>query len=182
MTDQQTQEQDNVESQATETAPADVETLRGELETAQRQADENYDKYLRARADMENFRKRMERTTADREKQVKKNLLAKILQVKDNLERALSYGEGSSGQTEGIMQGVRLTEYQLNQLLEQEGVSRIEADGKPFDPSDEEAVQTVQDPSRPDHVVVQVIRQGYRYGDEVLRPAQVIVNVHQEEE
>lgn len=180
MTDQQTQ--DNLESQGSETQPTEVATLRSELETVQRQADENYDKYLRARADMENFRKRMERTANDREKRAKKDLLAKMLQVKDNLERALSYGEGNSGQTEGIMQGVRLTEYQLNQLLEQEGVTRIEADGQPFDPADEEAVQTVHQPSLPDHAVVQVVRQGYRYGDEVLRPAQVIVNVHQEEE
>jgi molecular chaperone GrpE len=180
MTDQQTQ--DNLESQNSGTQPTDIETLRSELEVARQQASDNHDKFLRAHADMDNFRKRMERTAADREQRAKKTLLTKVLQVKDNLERALSYGEGNSGQTEGIMQGVRLTEYQLNQLLEQEGVTRIEAEGKPFDPADDEAVQTVHDPSLPDHTVVQVVRQGYRYGDEVLRPAQVIVNVHQEEE
>jgi molecular chaperone GrpE len=180
MTDQRTE--DNLESPDQEGQISNVEQLRNELSTAQRQADENYEKYLRAHADMENYKKRIERTYSERERNSKKNLLTKVLQVKDNLERALSYGEGSPGQTEGIMQGVRLTEYQLNQLLEQEGVTRIDAENKPFDPTDEEAVHTVHDPSLPDHAVAQVVRQGYRYGDEVLRPAQVIVNVHQQEE
>jgi molecular chaperone GrpE len=76
------------------------------------------------------------------------------------------------------MEGVRLTSYQLDQLLEQEGVKPIESEGKPFDPRLEEAVQTVDDPNVPDHTVVQVARKGYTQGDEVLRPAQVIVSVH----
>lgn len=180
MTDQQTE--DNLESPDQGEETSEIDKLRDELSAEQRLAEENYEKFLRARADMENYKKRIERTYAERERNAKKNLLVKVLQVKDNLERALSYGEGSPGQTEGIMQGVRLTEYQLNQLLEQEGVTRVDAESKPFDPTDAEAVHTVSDPSLPDHVVVEVVRQGYRYGDEVLRPAQVVVNVHQQEE
>jgi molecular chaperone GrpE len=180
MTEQRTE--DNLEAPGDLEQVAETDQLRADLDAARQLADENYEKFLRARADMENFRKRMERTSADREKNAKKNLLTKMLQVKDNLERALSYGEESEGQTEGIMQGIRLTEYQLNQLLEQEGVTRLDVEGKPFNPADGDAVQTVHDPSLPDHAVVQVVRQGYRYGDEVLRPAQVIVNVHQDDE
>lgn len=163
--------------------PADnVETLRQQLEAAQQQVAESQDRYLRARADMENYKKRIERTYADLARTSKKEILKKLLGVKDNLERALHYGDQAGGNGEGIMDGVRLTEYQLDQLLAQEGVSRIEAQGRPFDPADEEAIQTVHDPNTPDHTVVQVVRQGYMYGDEVLRPAQVIVNVHDSEQ
>jgi molecular chaperone GrpE len=159
----------------------EVQTLREELAAAQRYAADNEDKYLRARAEMENFRKRIERTYADLTKTSKKDLLRRLLAVKDNLERALHYGDTSEGAGEGIIEGVRLTQYQLDQLLAQEGVKPIESEGKPFDPRLEEAVQSIHDPNVPDHTVVQVVRKGYTYQDEneVLRPAQVIVNVHE---
>jgi molecular chaperone GrpE len=159
-------------------APDDIEGLREELAAAQQEAASNNDKYLRARADMENYKKRVERTYADLAKASKTDLLTKLLSVKDNLERALQYGEQGGNGGEGILEGIRLTEYQLDQLLAGEGVKQIEAQGKLFDPHLEEAIQSVDDPSVPDHTVVQVVRNGYTYGDEVLRPAQVIVSVN----
>ncbi|MGH2443186.1 MAG: nucleotide exchange factor GrpE [Chloroflexota bacterium] len=157
----------------------DPEALRMELARAREEVAELNDKYLRSRADMDNFRKRVERTHADMATSSKRRLLRKILGVKDNLERALQYGD-SSQSGEGIMEGIRLTQYQLNQLLEQEGVKPIEADGRPFDPRLEEAIQSVHDPSVPDNTVVQTVQGGYTHEDEVLRPAQVIVSVHPE--
>jgi molecular chaperone GrpE len=155
-----------------------VETLRQELSAARQEAAEKHEQFLRARADMENYKKRLERTYAEQARSSKRDLLRKMLSIKDNLERALHYGESGQTQGEGLMEGVRLTSYQLDQLLEQEGVKPIESEGKPFDPRLEEAVQTVDDPNVPDHTVVQVARKGYTQGDEVLRPAQVIVSVH----
>ena len=71
---------------------------------------------------------------------------AEVLNVKDNLERALQFAESSDSQ-KGIVEGVRLTVSQLDQLLAQEGVRPIQAEGKPFDPHLHEAVQTVHDPN-----------------------------------
>jgi molecular chaperone GrpE len=156
----------------------EMQTLRQELEVARQLAAENHDKFLRSRADMENYKKRIERTYSDLNRSSKKELLNKLLAVKDNLERALQYGEQGAATGESILEGVRLTQYQLDQLLAQEGVKPIEAEGQPFDPRLEEALQSVNDPSVPDHTVVQVVRKGYTYQDEVLRPAQVIVSVH----
>ncbi|MGI8967941.1 MAG: nucleotide exchange factor GrpE [Chloroflexota bacterium] len=135
------------------------------------------DKYLRLRADTENYKKRLERTSAERIDASRTDMLRKLLSVKDNLERALQYGEASQN-GEGLMEGVRLTQYQLDQLLSQEGVQVIEAVGQPFDPHLEEAIQSVNDAGVPDQTVVQVVRKGYTYKDQVLRPAQVIVSVH----
>lgn len=180
MTDQQ-DDQSGAVAEVEQIDDQDATTLRDELESARERADDYENKYLRARADMENYKKRIERTYADLAKSGKKDLLAKLLAVKDNLERALRFGE-SSGENGGVIEGVRLTEYQLNQLLEQQGVTPIEAQGQPFNPADQEAVQTVHDPNLPDHTVVQVAREGYMYGDEVLRPAQVVVNVLQDQD
>ncbi len=157
-----------------------TEALQQELAAAREAAAENENKYLRARADMDNFRKRIERTYAENLKASKKDLLNRLLGVKDNLERALRYGETGQNNGEGLMEGIRLTSHQLDQLLSREGVRPIEATGEPFNPHLEEAVQSVNDPNVPDHTVVQEVRKGYTYADEVLRPAQVIVSVHGE--
>src|SRR5579884_1691369 len=166
MADQQTEdnvrataEQLNTQEAGPQTDESGVAELQRQLTEAEQRAEASENKYLRARADMDNYKKRIERTYADLAKSSKKDLLVRLLSVKD------------------ILEGERLTEYQLNQLLQQEGVKPIDAEGKAFDPSDEEAIQTVHDPNLPDHTVVQVVRQGYLYDGEVLRPAQVIVNV-----
>ncbi|MGH2447815.1 MAG: nucleotide exchange factor GrpE [Chloroflexota bacterium] len=154
----------------------EIEELERELATARDEAAANQDRYLRARADMENYKKRIERTYSNLTKSSKKELLAKLLHVEDNLERALHYGsEGAGG--ESLLEGVRLTKYQLDQILDQEGVQSIQAQGKPFNPELEEALHTVYDPDVPADTVVEVARKGYTYQDEVLRPAQVVVSV-----
>lgn len=175
----------SVEEAATsspDAGPVDmVGDLKQQLAEAREEAAAQQHKFLRARADMENFKKRIERTYADEAHSAKKQLLNKMLVVKDNLERALHYGTGGEASGESLLEGVRLTQYQLDQLLQQEGVQAIEAEGQAFDPRLEEAVHSVDDRSVPDHTVVQVARAGYTFGDEVLRPAQVVVSVHGEQ-
>jgi molecular chaperone GrpE len=159
-----------------------IEELRRQLEESRQDAAAQQEKFLRVRADMENYKKRMERTYADRAHGSKKDLLQKLLGVKDNLERALHYGGSGEAGGESLMEGVRLTQYQLDQMLQKEGVETIVAEGKPFDPHLEEAIQSVNDSTVDDGTVVQVVRSGYTYGDEVLRPAQVIVSVHEDKQ
>jgi molecular chaperone GrpE len=165
-------------------ATQDPASLSVELEEARQEAATNYDRYLRVHAEMDNYKKRIERTYADLARNSKKDLLMKLLAVKDNLERALSYGQGPGEQTENesVIQGVRLTEYQLDQLLRAEGVTPMDLVGKAFDPKLAEALSTVVDAQAPDHSVATVIQQGYMYQDEVLRPAKVVVAVKKAEE
>jgi molecular chaperone GrpE len=181
MTDRTEEEVETSTEEAVEEVD-ELTQLKSDLSRAQEEAASNYDKFLRARADMENLRKRMERTNAELRTAIKKELLGKLLTVKDNLERALHYGESQSVNSESIIEGVRLTQYQLDSLLQAEGVQPIEAQGSEFDPRLEEAVHRVNDPSVPDHHVVQVVRAGYTIGDDVLRPAQVVVSVHGDDE
>ncbi len=132
------------------------------------------DRAQRLQAEMENFRKRQqrladERVTADRER-----LLRAFLGVSDNLERALSAGEADA---ESLRQGVELTHQAMVRLLEQEGAELVRAQGEPFDPTWHEAVSIIpcqQAETEPD-TVVEVLQAGYRIGDRLLRPAQVIV-------
>jgi molecular chaperone GrpE len=175
-------EQDGAAEEVVPEPLSEVDSLKQLLQAAREEAATNEDRFLRARADMENFRKRIERNASDSIKDVRKGLLLKMLTVRDNLERAIQFGESGSTSGESLMEGVRLTSYQLDQVLESEGVRAIETVGEPFNPHLEEAVHRVTDPSVPDGTVVQEARRGYVYGEDVLRPAQVVVSVHDDPE
>jgi len=151
--------------------PQTVEqALRRELEEAQRQAAENRDLYLRALAEKENARKRLERLHEERVAEAKRNLLRRVIAVADNLERALAHQEAR----DGLIEGIRLTHRQLQDLLRSEGVEPIQALGQLFNPAEHEAVALVEGPGPPGTIVGEELR-GYRQGEHLLRPAQVRV-------
>lgn len=132
------------------------------------------DRALRLEAEMDNFRKRLQRLTEDRIAADRERLLREFLAVADDLARALS---ADGADAEAIRQGVELTHRSLMHLLSREGVAPIEAEGQPFDPAWHEAVGAVpahQVGKEPD-TVAHVVRTGYRIGDRLLRPARVIV-------
>ncbi|MCX7855404.1 MAG: nucleotide exchange factor GrpE [Anaerolineae bacterium] len=132
------------------------------------------DRALRLEAEMDNFRKRLQRLAEERIAADRERLLRDFLEVADDLARALSV---DGADAESIRQGVELTRRSLMNLMNREGVTPIEADGQPFDPAWHEAVGTVpahQVGKEPD-TVVHVVRAGYRIGDRLLRPARVIV-------
>ena len=145
-------------------------SLEDELEAMRQEAAEYKDKYLRAAAELENTKKRLERRYVAQAEEEKKRLLRNFLTVADNLARALAH----SG--DGLRDGVRLTHQELQRLLSKEGVEPLEAIGQPFDPYYHEAVDTV--PGDYDQETVVGERQkGYLYRGELLRPTKVEVAI-----
>jgi molecular chaperone GrpE len=142
-----------------------------ELDIVKREAEEYKDKYLRARAEMANYKKRLARQYEERTEAEKKRLLRDFLAVMDDLERALSQAEVSE---DGLREGLQLTHQALQRMLTQEGVEALSPEGKPFDPLYHEAVAMVSADAEPETVVGQV-RKGYLYRGELLRPARVQV-------
>ena len=133
------------------------------------------DRYLRLAADFDNFRKRTARETERSAAAQKEAFIRELLPVIDNLERAL--GSDVSTSPEQLRQGVHMTLQQLTQLLRLHGVEPEECLGRPFDPLYHEAVSVRHDPYQPDHVILETFQRGYRRGNEVFRPAKVVVNV-----
>lgn len=158
-----------MDNQTNPTNPAPG-TLEEQLEAVRREAAENRDKYLRALAEAENARKRMDRLCTDRMWQEKKRLLMSTLEVSDQLEQALKYGKPD----DPITEGVRITYQQLQNMLRHEGVQEIEAEGKPFDPALFEAVDMAGE-SGGHYRVASVFRKGYMLDGRLLRPARVVV-------
>lgn len=152
-----------------ETGCADLEE---ELEAIRQEANDYKDKYLRAQAEMANFKKRLERRYEEQVEEEKKYLLLRFLSVADNLERALNHADLSD---DGLRDGIQLTYQELQHLLAQEGVEQIAAESQPFDPSYHEAVTIVPTPEAEADTVIAVVQKGYLYRNQLLRPAQVHV-------
>jgi molecular chaperone GrpE len=178
--DQNMQNMQNQEAREAEQSAAPesarVAQLEAQLAQAQQQATANWDKYLRERAEMENFRKRQERVMLDRVQQQKKALLQKMLGVMDNVERALAYQDTLDRQ--GLQQALRMMQWQLNEVLRGEGLNTVPTVGEPFNPYIHEAVEAVEDSDKPEGTVVEEVLKGYTLGNETLRPARVKVSVN----
>jgi molecular chaperone GrpE len=145
-----------------------------------REAADYKDKLLRALADMENLRKRTEREVADSRLYGITTFARDILNVADNMHRALNaldvgLRERADAGVKALLDGVELTERELLNALEKHGVKKLEPVGQKFDPNMHQAMYEVPDSTAPAGHVVQVIQAGYMIGDRVLRPALVAI-------
>ena len=144
------------------------------------EAAEMKNRLLRALADMENLRKRTEREVADARQYGIANFARDILSVADNFRRALeSVGPELRNSEEpsvtALIEGVELTERDLQKALEKNNIRKIEPMGEKFDPNLHQAMYEIPDPSVPSGTVVQVVQPGYVIGERILRPAMVAV-------
>jgi len=151
----------------------DTEPL-DDLGRAQRKRDEYLDTLRRVQADFENYRKRMLREQTALVERATQGLVEQLLPVLDSLESAIASVDaaGGAGMTK-VRKGLELVQAEMLGVLEKAGLSRIEAEGKPFDPNEHEAV--MQDDGDGEPVVSEVVRTGYRLKGRVLRPAMVRV-------
>lgn len=131
------------------------------------------DMALRLQAEMENYRKRLERRAEDRIADEKSRLLQGFLGVVDNLEQGLAHLRPE----DPLHQGVRVTFDGMAALLRREGVEPLEAVGQPFDPAWQEAVAMIPAPpnQEPELLVIAQEQRGYKLGERLLRPARVVV-------
>lgn len=146
--------------------PPDSEAaIRGELAVLQ-------DRYLRLAAEYANYRNRTQRERDVELRRERAEVLREMLDLADNLERALGSKDVDS---ESLHKGVELIHQQLQKSLRKFGVEVLDADGKPFDPAEHEALLVVESDKAESGQVVEVVQRGYVMQGEVLRPARVKV-------
>ena len=155
--------------------PTYVEQLEQQLAEKDRQAQEYLGKYRQAAAEFDEARLRLRREISKDVERARRDVIAEMLEIVDNLERALDAGRKSPS-TDALLQGVEMVHRQFLNTLESLGVKPIASVSRPFDPALHEAITTVP-AATPDQdgLVVGVVRQGYTIGDDVLRPAAVAV-------
>jgi molecular chaperone GrpE len=130
---------------------------------------------LRSQADFENYKKRSAREKEQAIKFANSSLLQRLVSIIDNFELGLAAAK-EQGETSPIYSGMVLVQKQLNDLLAENGLQSIEAEGKKFDPNEHEAIAHEPSDEVPEGNVVRQTRRGYRFKDRLLRPAKVVVS------
>ncbi len=141
--------------------------LEKELEKAQTEASEWEEKAKKIKADFENYKKKQDERKKNWQDQAKEELAEEMIEVIDNLERAIL----SADEDSALLQGVKMVADQLYDKLEDEGLERIDAEGEEFDPNLHKAVEKKEDGKK----VIEEKRKGYMFGDKVLREAEVVI-------
>jgi molecular chaperone GrpE len=155
-----------------EEQPAEAGALRREL-------DELRDRHLRLVAEFDNYRKRTERERTESWVKAQGQLVERLLEAVDDLERVADYTEESTTVT-ALLEGVQMVERKLLRALETAGLERLESHGAPFNPQEHEALMTsTTEHPHEDETVGEVFQKGYRFQGHLLRPARVQVRKHE---
>lgn len=149
-------------------------SLEERLVAKEKEASENWDRFLRERADMENYRKRVNREKEELLNYGNKSLIEEVLPVIDNLERALAHAsEDGFG---ALVEGIRMTHGMLLSALKKFGVTPLESAGATFDPAFHQAMAQVPTDDHAPNTVIEEYQKGYKLKERLLRPAMVTVS------
>lgn len=154
---------------------APAASLEDELTEARRAASENLDRALRAQADLENVRRRMERDLQNAHKFALDRFVSELLPVKDSLELGLAASTERGASAASIVEGVELTLRMLEQAMEKFGVKAVDPGGEAFDPEFHQAITLQESDTAESGAVLTVVQKGYLLNERLVRPAMVIV-------
>jgi molecular chaperone GrpE len=144
------------------------------LAAAEAKATENWNSYLRAVAEFDNFRKRAERELDNARKFAVERFAQELVTVGDSLEAGINAGAANPGPA--LLEGAQATLKQLYRAFDKAGIKVIDPAGQPFDPAWHEAMAVQESADQPANTVLQVIQKGYSLNGRLLRPARVIVS------
>ena len=172
------EELDELEEESSFTEPAldhpSYVELEEKLTLAEQKAHENWEKSVRATAELDNVRRRSEREVANAHRYGQEKLISSLLPVIDSLEQALQMTENDT--TSAMREGLELTMKLFLDALQKYDVDQIDPLDEPFDPQYHEAMSMQDVAGKPANTVVAVFQKGYRLSDRVIRPARVIVS------
>jgi len=159
------------ESDNTEQLSAEIEALKKKLEETEAKANEFRDSWMRSQAEFQNYKKRLDRDNELKYVSMKGDIVKKVLPVLDDIERALQNRPAENAWANGI----ELIARKLQNVLDSEGIKRIEAEGLEFDPNFHEAISHEPADGVKSGFVIAVVQNGYILGERVIRPALVRV-------
>ena len=158
-----------------DTVEAELEAVRAELEAHRADAEACRDVAVRTQAEFENYRKRVMRDQQDMVNRAGERIIAEVLPVIDNLERAIEHVT-AGGDLKQLLAGVESVHRQLLNVLSKEGVTLIDPFGQPFDPNLHQAMAQREDAEVAEGTVVDVYQKGYEMHGKCIRPAMVVVS------
>ncbi len=173
--DKKKEEIKNEEKQETISQASEQTELEEKIQSLEKEVEEYKDKLLRKAAEFENYKRRSENDQLNLINYSGENLIIKLLPAIDDFERSIQHMEDAKD-VNSIKEGLQLVYNKLMKILEEQGVKKIEAVGKPFDVDYHEALMQRKDDSVPPHTVLDELEKGYMYKDRVIRHTKVIVS------
>lgn len=167
--------EDVVTEQAQDDTNEQITALQKEVADLEKELEEMKNRYLRAQADLENFRRRTRKEKEEQAKYAALPVVQALLPVLDNLERALAASK-ESGANDGLIKGVEMVDKQIRDVLAEEGLTPIQGKGEPFNPEYHDAVMQVESEDVDSGIVVEELQRGYMLKDRVIRPSMVKVS------
>jgi molecular chaperone GrpE len=177
LTDAEQVETPNGANGAEQAAEA-AEAIRSELEAVKAKSAEYLEGWQRSRAEFANYKRRVEKEQSETYQNATARVISRFLDVSDDFDRAVKEKPADPTDAEALAKwaaGVELIQRKLHNILEAEGVERIQAEGQAFDPQLHEAVTQEESDAHEPGQIIGVVRQGYRLGERVIRPAMVRV-------
>lgn len=151
------------------------ETPEDALAAAEARAEENWNQFLRARAEMENLRRRAEKDVAQARQQALERMASELLAVKDSLEMGVQAANEAGATVEKLAEGSALTLRMFEQAIDKFNIIEVYPLGERFDPEAHEAMAAQPTDEAEPNTVISVVQKGYQLGDRLLRPAMVVV-------
>ena len=158
-----------------EAVEQDIIALQGALDEASTQASENWDKFMRSQAEVDNILKRTKRDLENAHKYALEKFVNELLPVRDSLEMGLDHAENEAIDAVKLKEGSELTLRMLVQAMEKFNVSQIDPKGEAFDPAMHEAMAMVPNDEIDPNCILEVIQKGYVLNERLIRPARVVV-------
>lgn len=144
------------------------------LEDKAEKSDEYYDRLLRVQADFDNYKKRLEKEKIEFIKFANEGIIAEILKILDDFERAVEAGR-IKHDFDILYKGIGMIHKDLRDFLREEGIKEIEAKGKPFNPHEHEAMMQEETDAHPEDYIIEELQKGYTLNGRVIRPSKVKV-------
>lgn len=157
-----------------------VEKEENELEKIKAELEEYKKAYAIKMADFQNFSKRKEKELQDFKEYAAKDIILKVLENLDNLERA-QLATNDTNNMEALIEGLNMSVNNFKEMLKHEGVEEIEAQDKIYDATEHHAITTISDKEKANNTVIFVSQKGYKLKGRVIRPSMVVINKIEEE-
>ena len=174
-------EDKKVKSKKANAEEAKVQELQEQIEQLTQEKNETFAKLQRVVADFDNYQKRAPKQIADSVRYEKEKIIKSLLPMLDNFEHALAGAEKVES-VDDLLKGVKIVYDQAYDVLKSHDVEQIDALGEKFDPNLHQAMMRREDAEHDDNIVIEEFQKGYKLGDRIIRPSQVIVNKLPEEE
>jgi len=163
-----------------EVSKSDLAAVEARLNEAEAKAQDNWDKAVRAQAELENIRRRAERDLENAHKYALEKFFLELLPVKDSLEMGLEAAKGENADLARLVEGTELTHKMLEDLMIKFGICDIHPLDEPFNPELHQAMSLLESPDKEPNTVVAVMQKGYTLNDRLIRPAMVVVSKQSE--